>query len=108
MALIREILQNSDTQMWAFIETSDENSNHFIILGDKEFPTEKEAKEWSEGFTLDSYVWKDPIDFKKEQIRHLFKEIIDTKNRLDELVKYLEDREISCNDLMEELENLIS
>lgn len=60
MALIRQVLQHPESLKWAYVETSDEDGRHCIILGKKEFDTEEEAKMWSEGFALDSYEWKDP------------------------------------------------
>lgn len=44
MAQIRTVAQNDHTKKWAYIEFSDENINHFFIIGDKEFDTQEEAE----------------------------------------------------------------
>ena len=41
--LITQVLQNTTTGLWAVVQTSDENENYFLIMGDKEFETEGEA-----------------------------------------------------------------
>lgn len=60
MAHIRKIAQNHLDGKWAYIEFSDEDKSHLILLGEKEFDTEEEALEYKKGFTLESYVWVDP------------------------------------------------
>lgn len=60
MAYIRQVLQNQDTEKWGYIEHSDENENHLILLGNKEFETESEAIEWSKGFATGSYDYVKP------------------------------------------------
>ena len=47
--LITQVLQNT-TGLWAVVETSDENENYFLIMGDKEFETESEALEYMRSF----------------------------------------------------------
>ena len=44
--LITQVLQNTTTGLWAVVQTSDENENYFLIMGDKEFETESEALEY--------------------------------------------------------------
>lgn len=44
--IITQILQNTETGLWAIVETSDENDNYFIIEGGKEFNTEAEARDF--------------------------------------------------------------
>lgn len=46
MAIIGQVLQNTLTQKWAYVETSDEDSSIFHIIGDKEFDTQEEAEQW--------------------------------------------------------------
>lgn len=50
MAIIRQVLNNESTKKWAFCETSDENSLHLVIIGGKEFDTEKEANDWRDEY----------------------------------------------------------
>jgi hypothetical protein len=56
MALIRTINHNHALGKWAYIETSDEDSSHFVIIGDKEFDTRQEAIDHSKKFSSFSYV----------------------------------------------------
>lgn len=58
--LIREVKGNIETKKFAYVEYSDENPTHFIILGDREFDTFLEALEWSKGFAFDEYEYKKP------------------------------------------------
>lgn len=44
--LITQVLQDTRTGLWAVVQTSDENENYFLIMGDKEFETEGEALEY--------------------------------------------------------------
>ena len=44
--IITQVLQNTTTGLWAVVQTSDENENYFLIMGDKEFETEGEALEY--------------------------------------------------------------
>ena len=44
--LIRQVVQNTTTGLWAVIETSDETKSHFLIMWDKEFETRGEAGEF--------------------------------------------------------------
>ena len=55
MALVRRVIQNKETQKWAYVEYSTEESEYLTILGGKEFDTEEEAEEWSKGFDIHSY-----------------------------------------------------
>lgn len=60
MALIRNIIKHKDKELYAYVEYSDENPNHLIILGNKEFPTKEEAIEHAKGFAIDSYESSKP------------------------------------------------
>ena len=44
--IITQVQQNATTGLWAVVQTSDENENYFLIIGDKEFETEGEALEY--------------------------------------------------------------
>ena len=44
--IITQVLQDTTTGLWAVVQTSDENENYFLIMGDKEFETEGEALEY--------------------------------------------------------------
>lgn len=68
MALIRSVIKHQEKELWAYVEFSDENQNHEVILGGKEFPTEEEAEEWSKGFKPFSYDWVDPKVSRKEDL----------------------------------------
>jgi hypothetical protein len=50
MATIRKVVQNKYSKKWAYIEVSDENENHFIILGDNEFDFYEQASEFAKNF----------------------------------------------------------
>lgn len=67
--------------MWAYVEQSDEDKNHLVILGGKEFPTQEEAEDWSKGFDPFSYEHVDPKELK---IKKLTDEITRLKKRLSE------------------------
>ena len=89
MALWRQVRQNMASKKWAFIETSDENSIHCIIMGGKEFDTEEEAEEWRKGFSPFTYEWKDPKireiekwEKEKERAEALFKTATDELEKL--------------------------
>jgi hypothetical protein len=45
--LVRQILQNKNTQKWSFIEWSTEEFLPPTVLGGKEFDSEEEAKEYA-------------------------------------------------------------
>jgi hypothetical protein len=54
--------------MWAYVEWSDENPNHFTLLGGKEFPTKEEAEDFSKGFEPFGYEWTEPADLKTKRL----------------------------------------
>jgi hypothetical protein len=60
MNMHRTVLQHPTTKRWAFVELSEINPSHSVVLGDRDFETENEAYEFSKGFTSDSYTWEDP------------------------------------------------
>ena len=68
MALIRQVKVHENSRMWAYVEWSDENTNHFTLLGGKEFPTKEEAEDYSKGFALDSYEWVEPAELKFKRL----------------------------------------
>lgn len=69
MALFRTVVKKSDGQKWAYVEYSDENPSHCIVLGGKEFDSEEQAKEWSKGFDSFSYVWEEPNQRKIKELQ---------------------------------------
>lgn len=82
MALIRQVKVHENSRMWAYVEFSDENPNHFVLLGGKEFPTREEAEDYSKGFALDSYEWGEPLELKRKR---LTKEKEKLQKRLSEI-----------------------
>jgi hypothetical protein len=60
MTLIREVSFAPAKKKWAYVEFSDENANHAIVIGHQEFDTKEEAEIWAKGFDPFSYVRKDP------------------------------------------------
>lgn len=88
MARIRQVLQHSESKKWAFVETSDEDKKHVVIMGDKEFDDKAEAEEWAKGFAMDSYVYVDPKTARRSRLEA---ELIGLKDRLQEVEKELED-----------------
>ncbi|RZJ71098.1 hypothetical protein [Flavobacterium sp.] len=68
MALIRKVRVHENSRAWAFVETSDENPNHIVILGSQEFSTKEEAEEWSKGFAPDSYDHVEPSELKRNRL----------------------------------------
>lgn len=68
MALIRQVRCHENSRMWAYVEWSDEDSNHFTILGGKEFPTKEEAEDYAKGFAIDSYEWVEPAELKTKRL----------------------------------------
>ena len=87
MAVFRGVKRHENSWMWAYVEWSDENKNHFQILGGKEFQTKEEAEEYSLGFALDSYDWVEPIEIKKKRLKT---EKVKLEKRLVEIDKELE------------------
>ncbi|MDI3320012.1 hypothetical protein [Pinibacter soli] len=86
MALIRQVRQHPESWAWAFVEWSDENPNHFVLLGGKEFLRKEEAEDYSQGFAIDSYDWVEPRDLK---LKRLTREKENLQNRLSEIEKEL-------------------
>jgi hypothetical protein len=58
MALFRNIVKHKDKEFYAYVEFSDEDPNHVVILGGKEFATIEEAREHVKGF---AQVKKEPV-----------------------------------------------
>ena len=88
MALYRDIKVHENSRMWAFVEWSDEDPQHFVLLGGKEFPTKQEAEDFSKGFAVGSYDWKEPSSIK---ISRLQKEEYRLQERLREIESELYD-----------------
>ncbi len=86
MAIIRQVSKNTATGMYCFIELSDEVEPTFTILGGQYFATKEAAVEYSQGFELDSYVYKDPVVI---QTRILLQEKDRLENRLQEIQEQL-------------------
>ena len=84
MAIIRQVSKNTATGMYCFIELSDDVEPTFTILGGQYFATKEEAVEYSQGFELDSYVYKDPVEI---QTRILLQE----KDRLDTRIQEIQE-----------------
>lgn len=87
MAVFRGVKRHENSRMFAFLEWSDENPNHFQILGSKEFTTKEEAEEYSLGFAIDSYEWVEPSEIKQKR---LVSEKAKLEKRLAEIEKELE------------------
>lgn len=87
MAVFRGVKMHENSWMWAYLEWSDENKNHFQILGNKQFKTKEEAEEYSLGFTIDSYEWIEPLEIKQKR---LISEKAKIQTRLAEIDKELE------------------
>jgi len=68
MAVFRGVKQHENSWMWAYVEWSDENPNHFQLLGGKEFRTKEEAEDYSKGFSIDSYEWVEPSEIKSKRL----------------------------------------
>ena len=68
MAVLRQVKVHENSRMWAYVEWSDENKNHFTILGGKEFTTKEEAEDYSKGFAVDSYEWVEPAELKTKRL----------------------------------------
>ena len=81
--VVRQVLYNGDTDKWAYIERSLDNS-HFIILGGQEFSTKEEAEEFTKGFALDSYTWVDPEERAFQHYLKTRKNLISQIQSLDE------------------------
>lgn len=88
MAVFRGVKRHENSWMWAFLEWSDENPNHFQILGHKEFRTKEEAEEYSLGFAIDSYEWVEPSKIK---LKRLTSEKAKLEQRLLEIQKELDE-----------------
>lgn len=82
MALIRQVRVHENSRMWAYVEWSDENSNHFTLLGGKEFPTKEQAEDYAKGFDLGSYEWVEPAELKRKRLNNE-KEML--QKRLEEI-----------------------
>lgn len=68
MAFIRQVRQHENSRMWAYVEWSDENTNHFVLLGGQEFLTREEAEDYAKGFSIDSYKWVEPAELKTKRL----------------------------------------
>lgn len=69
MAIIRKVAVHENSRMWAYIEYNDENPKATLkILGNKEFSTEQEARDYSKGFAIDSYEWVEPKELKQKRL----------------------------------------
>lgn len=68
MALIRMVTQHPINKKWGYVEMSDEDASYCVLLGDKEFENEEEAKEYSKGFSSHSYVWVNPLALELENL----------------------------------------
>lgn len=68
MAVFRGVKRHENSRMWAYVEWSDENHNHFQIVGNKEFQTKEEAEDYSKGFAIDSYEWIEPTELKTKRL----------------------------------------
>lgn len=88
MAVFRGVKRHENSRMWAFLEWSDENPNHFKLLGSKEFGTKEEAEEYSLGFAVDSYEWVEPSEIK---LKRLTSEKAKLEQRLLEIQKELDE-----------------
>ena len=86
MAIIRQVSKNKATGMYCFMELSDDVEPTFTILGGQYFATKEEAVEYSLGFELDSYVYKDPVEI---QTRILLQEKDRLENRIQEIQELL-------------------
>ena len=64
--IITQVLQNTTTGLWAVVQTSDENENYFLIIGDKEFETECEALDY-----MRSLIEKPTKPFNNNLVRDL-------------------------------------
>ena len=82
-------MAHEQSRQWAYIEVSDENDKHLVILGGKEFPTKEEAEESSKGFALDSYVHVEPEYLKWKRLdkkrKYIAKELQDVLEELDKI-----------------------
>lgn len=68
MALIRAVRVHENSRAWAYVETSDENPNHIVILGDQHFSTKEEAEDWAKGFAPESYEYVEPAELKRNRL----------------------------------------
>lgn len=91
MAIFRGVKRHSQSGMWAYVEWSDENPNHFQIVGNEEFQDKELAEEYSQGFAVDSYEWIEPKELKVKNLEKkrnaLSLEIEKIDNELSELNK---------------------
>ncbi len=89
MALIRQVAHAPAKSKWAYVEYSDENDTHSIVLGGKEFDTKEEAEKWSEGFDSFSYEWKEPRQAKMQSLirrqHELTKELKEINSELSQM-----------------------
>ena len=60
MALIREVVLDENSRLWGYIEWSDLNPDHVVLLGDKGFYTRAEAEEFAKGFQTGGYKYFSP------------------------------------------------
>jgi hypothetical protein len=86
MKLKREIAHNETEKTWGYIETSEEDSNYFLLLGGKEFKTKEEAEKYSTGFEENSYEWKES---KNQRIKKLYLERYQICKREVEIINEL-------------------
>lgn len=68
MALFRGVKRHENSGMWAYVEWSDENKSHFVIMGGKEFETKEEAEDFSKGFSIDSYEHEEPREITEKKL----------------------------------------
>lgn len=80
MAINRQVRRHENSRMWGYVEWSDENLNHFILLGGKEFFTKEEAEDYSKHFDPNGYEesveWKNKLLIaEKEKLEKRLTEI---------------------------------
>lgn len=81
--LITQVAQDTTTGLWAVVQTSDENENYFLIMGDKEFETEGEALEY-----MRSFIEKPNKPFNINLVRDLLSQYQGAKYRFQGLWKF--------------------
>lgn len=91
MTLIRKVVQNVHSEKWAYIETSDENDKHLVVLGEKEFDDEDSAIAWSLGFLNGSYEY----DSLRVELLRLMKQHSQIHDKIVEVLEKLSARDKS-------------
>jgi hypothetical protein len=88
---VRQVKQNKQTGMWAFLEFNAADPTQFIIMGGMEFTHEAEAREYARGFAPDSYTYVNPMNVHLDALKMMEKSLSKQLESVRAEIKTVED-----------------